>query len=60
VCCVGPVHPIYNPYFSAYFLAKTVFFSHNKSVNSVFQPAYQRSQKIPFDYADKPAENTIG
>jgi hypothetical protein len=40
----GPVHPAYNPYFSAYFSVKTVFFSHNKSANSVFQPAYQHSR----------------
>jgi hypothetical protein len=33
---VGPVHPAYNPYFSTYFSAETMFFSHNKSVNSVF------------------------
>jgi hypothetical protein len=33
----GPVHPAYNPYFSAcFFSAGTVFFSHNKSANSVF------------------------
>jgi hypothetical protein len=37
----GSVHPACNPYFSACFSARTVFFSHNKSTNSVFQPAYQ-------------------
>jgi hypothetical protein len=36
-----PVHPAYNSYFSACFSAETVFFSHHKSANSVFQPAYQ-------------------
>jgi hypothetical protein len=30
-----------------FFLARTVFFSHNKSTNSVFQPAYQHSQTEP-------------
>jgi hypothetical protein len=39
----GPVYPAYNPSFSTCFLAGTVFYSHNKSANSIFQPAYQRS-----------------
>jgi hypothetical protein len=39
----GSVHLIYNPSFSA----ETIFFSHNKSANSVFQPAYQHSQTEP-------------
>jgi hypothetical protein len=30
--------------FQLVFSAKTVFFSHNKSANSVFQPAYQHSR----------------
>ena len=33
--------------FQLVFSAKTVFFSHNKSVNSVFQPAYQHSRTAP-------------
>jgi hypothetical protein len=41
----GLVHPAYNPYFLAYFSAKIMFFSHNKSANSVFQSAYQHSRK---------------
>jgi hypothetical protein len=40
---IGPVHPAYNPYFSV----EIVFFSHNKSANSVFQPAYQHSRTWP-------------
>jgi hypothetical protein len=32
----GPVHPAYNPSFSACFYAETMFFSHNKSANSIF------------------------
>jgi hypothetical protein len=39
----GSVHPAYNPSFSA----GTVFFSHNKSANSVFQPTYQHSRTEP-------------
>jgi hypothetical protein len=30
--------------FQFVFLVRTVFFSHHKSVNSVFQPAYQHSR----------------
>jgi hypothetical protein len=33
--------------FQLVFLAETVFFSHNKSANSVFQPAYQHSPTEP-------------
>jgi hypothetical protein len=44
----GPVHPAYNPSFSACFSARIVFFSHNKSANNVFQPAYQHSRTGPF------------
>jgi hypothetical protein len=33
--------------FQFIFLTRTVFFSHNKSVNSVFQPAYQHSWTEP-------------
>jgi hypothetical protein len=41
----GPVYLAYNPYFSAcFFSARTVFFSHNKSVNSIFQPTYQHNR----------------
>jgi hypothetical protein len=38
------VHPAYNPSFSACFFSRNNIFSHTKSVNSVFQPAYQPSQ----------------
>jgi hypothetical protein len=41
---LGSVHPAYNPSFLACFLVGTVFFSHNKSANIIFQPAYQRSR----------------
>jgi hypothetical protein len=33
--------------FQLVFSAGTVFFSHNKSANSVFQPAYQHSRTAP-------------
>jgi hypothetical protein len=33
--------------FQLVFSARTVFFSHNKSANSVFQPAYQPSRMGP-------------
>jgi hypothetical protein len=33
--------------FQLVFSARTVFFSHNKSANSVFQPAYQHSRTEP-------------
>jgi hypothetical protein len=33
--------------FQLVFLAVIVFFSHNKSANSVFQPAYQHSRMAP-------------
>jgi hypothetical protein len=33
--------------FQLVFSAGTVFFSHNKSANSVFQPAYQHSRTGP-------------
>jgi hypothetical protein len=33
--------------FQLVFLVGTVFFSHNKSANSVFQPAYQYSRTAP-------------
>jgi hypothetical protein len=45
---IGSVHPAYNSSFSACFLAGTVFFSHNKSVNSVFQSVYQHSRTGPY------------
>jgi hypothetical protein len=38
--------------FQLIFSAGTVFFSHNKSTNSVFQPAYQHSRTGPFSPAD--------
>jgi hypothetical protein len=43
----APAHPAYNPFFSAYFFVGTVFFSHNKSVNGICQPAYQHSRTEP-------------
>jgi hypothetical protein len=33
--------------FELVFSARTVFFSHNKSANRVFQPAYQHSRTAP-------------
>jgi hypothetical protein len=33
--------------FQLVFLAETVFFSHNKSANSIFQSAYQHSRTEP-------------
>jgi hypothetical protein len=33
--------------FQLIFLAGTVFFSHDKSANNVFQPAYQHSRTEP-------------
>jgi hypothetical protein len=43
----GSVHPAYNPSFSACFFSRNSIFSHKKSVNSVFQPAYQHSRTGP-------------
>jgi hypothetical protein len=43
----GPVHLAYNPSYSACFLVRIVFFSHKKSANSVFQPAYNSSRTGP-------------
>jgi hypothetical protein len=40
----GLVHPIYNPSFLTFFSVRILFFSHNKSANGVFQPAYQHSR----------------
>jgi hypothetical protein len=36
--------------FQLVFSAETVFFSRNKSANSVFQPAYQHSRMEPMFY----------
>jgi hypothetical protein len=37
--------------FQLIFLAETVFFSHNKSANNIFQPAYQHGRTGPiFDF----------
>jgi hypothetical protein len=38
---MGPVHPAYNPSFSAYFSVEIVLFSHTKLINNIFQPIYQ-------------------
>jgi hypothetical protein len=43
----GHVHLAYNPSYSACFSAGTVFFSHKKSANSNFQPAYNSSRTAP-------------
>jgi hypothetical protein len=44
----GPVHLAYNPFYSTcFFSAGTIFFSHKKSANSVFQPAYNSSRTGP-------------
>jgi hypothetical protein len=48
VCLVvlGHVRLSYNPYFSACFSAKTIFFSHNKSANSTFSHGFSgRSER---------------
>jgi hypothetical protein len=37
-------------HFQLVFLVGTVFFSHNKSVNSIFQPGYQHSRTGPKPY----------
>jgi hypothetical protein len=39
--------------FQLVFSAETVFFSHNKSTNSVFQPAYQHSRTRPMSERKK-------
>jgi hypothetical protein len=44
---LGPVHLVYNPSYSACFLAETIFFSKKKSANSVFQPIYNSSRTTP-------------
>jgi hypothetical protein len=50
--------------FQLVFSAGTIFFSHNKSANSVFQPAYQHSQTEPKSsrrekhQGKKPAKNS--
>jgi hypothetical protein len=36
----GHVRLSYNPYFQFVFLAKIIFFSHNKSANSTFSHAF--------------------
>jgi hypothetical protein len=41
---IGHVHSAYNPSFSA----ETIFFSHNKLANNVFQTAYQHSRMTPY------------
>jgi hypothetical protein len=43
----GHVHSAYNPSFSACFFSRNSIFSHNKSANNVFQPAYQHSRTAP-------------
>jgi hypothetical protein len=40
-------------HFQLIFSVRTVFFSHNKSVNSVFQPAYQHSRMAPMPLRSK-------
>jgi hypothetical protein len=46
----GPVHRLIIRLFQLVFLAGTVIFSHNKSVNSVFQPTYQHSRTGPLSF----------
>jgi hypothetical protein len=43
----GPVHQAYNPSYSACFFSRNSIFSHKKSANSVFQPAYNSSRTAP-------------
>jgi hypothetical protein len=47
----GLIHPAYNPYFSACFSARTVFFCHTKSGNSVFLiSTTERGHTHPYKY----------
>jgi hypothetical protein len=41
----GPIHLAYNPSFSVCFSVGTVFFSHNKLANSVFQPIISTAER---------------
>jgi hypothetical protein len=51
----GPVHPAYNLYFSAcFFSAGTIFFSHNKSVNSVFSRLISTAERGLFISLSQP------
>jgi hypothetical protein len=43
----GPVHLAYNPSYSASFFSQNSIFLLKKTVNSVFQPAYNSSQTAP-------------
>jgi hypothetical protein len=54
----GPVHLAYNPSYSAFFLAGTVFFSQKKSANSVFQPAYNSSRTALYGITQAAARGT--
>jgi hypothetical protein len=44
---LGLVHLAYNPSYSAYFFSRNSIFLSQKSVNSVFQPAYNSSRTAP-------------
>jgi hypothetical protein len=50
------LHLAYNLSFSAYFLVRTIFFSHNKSANRIFQPSYRhiRTRPAPSAAATEP------
>jgi hypothetical protein len=39
--------------FQLVFFSRNSFFSHNKSANSIFQPAYQHSRTAPLGFAPK-------
>jgi hypothetical protein len=40
--------------FSLFFLAETIFFSHKKSANSIFQPIYNSSRTAPMPLTSQP------
>ena len=48
-CSHGPIRFSYNPYFSAcFFSVGTVFFSHNKSVGTVFRLVFSAKRTGPW------------
>jgi hypothetical protein len=44
---IGPVHLAYNPSYSACFFSQNSIFLSKKSINGVFQPAYNSSRTAP-------------
>jgi hypothetical protein len=48
ITSLGPVHLAYNPSYSVcFFSVGTIFFSHKKSANSIFQLVYQLNRTGP-------------